>query len=75
MVGKAYAIVCHNVIIINQVSRGTSGEDENDVGRARGGAESPGGRGAESEECRGAAAALVVALLFFVRKRAELLFR
>ena len=32
MVGKAYAILCHDVIIIiNQVSRGTSGEDENDV--------------------------------------------
>ena len=46
MNGKAYAIVCHHVIIINQVSRGTVGE-ENGVGRARGGKP---GRGAESEE-------------------------
>ena len=46
MIGKAYAIVCHHIIIINQVSRGTVGE-ENDVGRAWGGKP---GRGAESEE-------------------------
>ena len=40
------ACVCHHVIIINQVSRGTVGKD-NSVGRTRGGAP---GRGAESEE-------------------------
>ena len=36
MIGKANAIVCRHVIIINQVSRGTVGK-ENGVGRARGG--------------------------------------
>ena len=46
MIGKAYAIVCRHVIIINQVSRGTVGE-ENDVGRAWGGKP---GHGAKNEE-------------------------
>ena len=46
MIGKANAIVCRHVIIINQVLRVTVGK-ENGVRRARGGTP---GRGAESEE-------------------------
>ena len=61
------------VIFINQLSRGTPGK-ENGVRRTRG---KELRREAKSEECRGGAgaAALVVALLFYIRKRAELLFR
>ena len=49
MIGKANAIVCRHVIIINQVLRGTVGK-ENGVGKTRGGEP---GRRVESKECRG----------------------